>query len=44
MAVTVEPGIYVPGQFGVRIEDLAVVQDGGARILTSLDRELVTVD
>ena len=44
MAVTVEPGIYVPGQFGVRIEDLAVVQDGGARILTSLDRELVSVD
>ena len=44
MAVTVEPGIYVPGQFGVRIEDLAVVQEDGARILTSLDRELVAVD
>lgn len=30
---SVEPGIYLPGRFGVRIEDLVVVEDGGARPL-----------
>jgi len=38
--VTVEPGIYLPGQFGVRIEDLVVVGAEGCEILTSLDTEL----
>ncbi len=33
MIVTVEPGIYIPGEFGVRIEDTVVVEKGGARIL-----------
>jgi Xaa-Pro dipeptidase len=30
---SVEPGIYLPGRFGVRIEDLVVVEAGGARLL-----------
>jgi Xaa-Pro aminopeptidase len=41
--VTVEPGVYLPGQFGVRIEDLVVVGDGGCEILTSLSKELTVI-
>ena len=41
--VTVEPGIYLPGLGGVRIEDLVVVGDSGPEILTGFTKELVTV-
>ena len=41
--VTIEPGIYLPGLGGVRIEDLAVVRDGGVELLTSFPKELTLV-
>jgi Xaa-Pro aminopeptidase len=42
--VTVEPGVYLPGRFGVRIEDLAVVTADGHRNLSGLSKELQLVD
>lgn len=42
--VTVEPGVYVPGVVGVRIEDLAAVTADGCDVLTSLPKSLTTVD
>jgi Xaa-Pro aminopeptidase len=42
--VTVEPGVYLPGRFGVRIEDLVVVSDGGHRNLSGLTKDLQLVD
>jgi Xaa-Pro aminopeptidase len=41
--VTVEPGIYLPGELGVRIEDLVVVTDDGLRNLSTLPKELQLV-
>jgi Xaa-Pro aminopeptidase len=42
--VTVEPGIYMPGRFGVRIEDLVVVTPDGHRNLSGLPKDLQIVD
>lgn len=40
MVVTVEPGVYIPGLWGVRIEDVVEVTDKGAQILTHISKEL----
>jgi Xaa-Pro aminopeptidase len=42
--VTVEPGIYLPGELGVRIEDLVVVTEDACAILTGISKELMVVD
>jgi len=41
--VTIEPGIYLTGLGGVRIEDLAIVRDDGVELLTSFPKELIEV-
>jgi Xaa-Pro aminopeptidase len=41
--VTIEPGVYLPGRLGVRIEDLVVVGDEGQEVLTGLSKELTVV-
>lgn len=43
MVITVEPGIYLPGKFGIRIEDTVVVTKSGCEILTTCPKELIEV-
>lgn len=43
MVVTVEPGVYLPGRFGIRIEDTVVVTKSGCEILTACPKELIEV-
>ena len=42
--LTVEPGVYLPGRFGVRIEDLVTVTDEGSRNMSGFTKELLVVD
>ena len=41
--VTVEPGVYVPGRIGCRLEDFGVVTPGGFHVFTQTSHELVII-
>lgn len=43
-AFSVEPGIYVPGRFGMRVEDIVVVTEAGAEPLNRANHDLVVID
>jgi Xaa-Pro aminopeptidase len=43
MVFSIEPGIYLPGELGVRLEEIVAVTAGGCKILSGLDRELAVV-
>ena len=44
MCFSIEPGIYLPGKFGVRIEDLALVTENGVEILNAYPHDPVRLD
>lgn len=43
MVVTIEPGIYLKGRYGVRIEDICVVRDGGFENLSAAPRDMIII-
>ncbi|HEX7422654.1 MAG TPA: Xaa-Pro peptidase family protein [Terriglobales bacterium] len=43
IVITIEPGAYVPGKWGVRIEDVVVVTPSGCEVLMPTDKELVII-
>jgi len=43
MVITIEPGVYFPGKWGVRIEDMVAVTAGGCEVLTPTGKELLAV-
>ncbi len=44
MVVTVEPGLYFPGLWGIRIEDTVLVKENSCEKLTKMDKELIIIE
>jgi Xaa-Pro aminopeptidase len=44
MTFSVEPGVYLPGRFGIRLEEIVAVTDRGARVFSKLSRDLHTAE
>lgn len=44
MVFTVEPGIYLPDRWGIRLEDMVVVTGDGSRLLTGISKQLTIID
>jgi Xaa-Pro aminopeptidase len=43
MVITIEPGVYFPGKWGVRIEDMVAVTEGGCEVLTPTSKDFLAV-
>jgi Xaa-Pro aminopeptidase len=43
MVVTIEPGVYIPGKFGIRLEDMILVTDNSCMRLTNIDKGIIKV-
>jgi Xaa-Pro aminopeptidase len=43
MVITIEPGVYLPGKWGVRIEDMVAVREGGCEVLTPTAKDFLTI-
>lgn len=43
MVITIEPGVYIPGRGGIRIEDMVLVTIAGCEILTPVDKQLIEI-
>ncbi len=43
MAITIEPGVYLPGKWGIRIEDTVVVTNHGCEVITPTSKELLVI-
>ncbi|MCM1297929.1 MAG: aminopeptidase P family protein [Firmicutes bacterium] len=43
MIITIEPGVYIPGKYGVRIEDMCVVTKDGCKIITETPKTLIYI-
>ena len=44
MVFSIEPGIYLPGRFGIRLEDIVILRADGPEILSELPRDVTIID
>ena len=44
MVITVEPGLYIPGLWGIRIEDTVLVKENSCEIFTKMDKQLLIIN